>query len=362
MLLAIDVGSGLTKAIFDDQLWYIPSVVAPSNLSNNIFVDDANTSERITMANGCTYFVGQTAMANTKPNDRSKTTSGSWFESNGSLILHLATIARAYPEGKTGVVAIVTGLPMSKYLDVKAVSLMKKSLIGHHKFSTEKGQYDLDITDESLLIVPQALGLHLRAISAELIKDSLFATDIVGYIDVGSFTSGFCQIQFNKLAAQYSDLVSKGMFHLATNMAPFLKEQFNFESNDISELLHHLKVGYINHRDFKGKDLKIDLLEESIPFIDETFKDVVNWINKNWRPNSMQLIISGGGAKYLLPYLQRKYPHIRLLNPVELSKGASGGKVTSASFHKASEAAIFDVVHGYAAYGNKVRHGESANG
>lgn len=356
MLLAVDVGSGLTKAIFGDKLWYIPSVVAPSNITNNIFMDDANSSEFITMNSGPTYFVGQTAMANTRPNNRIKSTNGNWFESNGSLILHLSTIARAYPEGKKGVVSIVTGLPMSKYLDPTAITMLKKTLIGNHKFTTKNSDYDIVISEESLLIVPQALGLHLRAISADLIKESLFSTDIVGYIDAGTFTVGFCQIQFNKLSAQYSDSVSKGMYHLAMKMAPFLKQQFNFEPNDISELLHHLKVGYINHRDFKGKDLKINLLEESVPFIDETFKDVVNWINLNWKPNSMQLFISGGGAKYLLPYLQRKYPQIKLLNPVH------DGKHTPANLYKASEAAIFDVVHGYLAYGNKEKHGELADG
>lgn len=358
MLLAIDVGSGLTKAVFKDEFWYIPSVVAPSTLSNNIFVDDTNVSERITLDNGSTYFVGQTAMANTKPNERSKTTSGNWYENVGSLILHLATIARAYPDGKTGVVSIVTGLPMAKYLDPKAVALMKKMLIGNHKFSTKNATYDLNITDDSLLIVPQALGLHLRAISADLIKESVFSTDLVGYVDFGTFTSGNCLIQFNKLASQYSSSVSKGMYHLATKMAPYLKEQFNFEANDISELLHHFKAGFINHRDFKGKNFKIDLHDESMSFIDETFKDVVTWINTNWKPNSMQLFISGGGAKYLLPYLKRKYPHVKLLNPI---KTTGDNNVTNGNIQKASEAAIFDVVLGYAAYGNQKKHGELAS-
>lgn len=358
MLVAIDVGSGLTKAAIEGEQWYIPSIVAPSNMVNNIFVDQSNASERLKMENGSTYFVGQTAMANTKPCDRSKTTTGNWFESKGSKILHLATIAKAFPEGKKGVVSIVTGLPMSKYLDATAIDSFKKTLIGNHKFSTQAAEYDIEITDKSLLIVPQALGLHIRALSANLIKQSIFETDVIGYADFGTFTSGFCQIQFNKLSAQYSSSVSKGMFHLASNMAPILKQNFNFEANDMSELLHHMKVGYINHRDFKGKDLVINLLEESTPFIDETFKDVVNWINKNWKPGSMQLYISGGGAKYLLPYLKRKFPHIKLLNPIEVKKGKSEGNITATSFLKASEAALFDVVLGYKAFAEKQKHGE----
>jgi hypothetical protein len=197
-------------------------------------------------------------------------------------------------------------------------------------------------------LVPQALGLHLSALSEGLISQNDFNSDIFGYIDFGTYTSGYCQVQFSKLSSHYSDSVSVGMYHLAKTLEPHLKKTFNYEPNDLSELLHHLRAGFINHRDTKGKALKIDLLEESNIFIPETFKEVFTWIENNWRPNSMQLFISGGGAKYLLSFLKSKYPHVKLLHQQEKDPAK---KPTPANIKKADEKAIFDVVRGYLAYG-----------
>jgi hypothetical protein len=330
----------LTKGQVGDDKWFLPSVVAASNL-DNVFVQKSNGYEKVRYK-GKTYFTGVTAMSNTVTKDRYTTTSGSWHLNTGNLILHFSAIAKALPKGIKGDVRLVTGLPMSKYLEPTTLESFTNKLIGKHEFSCGDNDYHIEIKKENLLVLPQALGLYFNMLNT-FPKRLDWENSVVGYCDVGTFSTGYCLLRHGALSATGSSSVSTGMFHIAKKLAPILKSKYNFEASDTTELLKYLKEGKLQTFNPVSGRIEIDLFAEVKPYLQDIFKDVLEWIANNWKATSMYLFVSGGGASYLYPVLKEVYPHVELIH---VPKAKTKNKTVKC--HK--EEAIFDVVSGYGAY------------
>ena len=243
MLIAIDIGSGLSKGVFDGCEIKIPSLVGKCS-DFNPFMDKGNSFEKV-IYKGETFYTGETALTTIKDVDRFKTTTSLWYKSCGNLILHLSLIASAYPQGYKGKVYLVTGLPMKRYKDKSARDKFTSNLVGQHKFQTSNAKYDIEISAENLIVLPQALGLHFNVLKMSQSKVD-WETAIVGYIDIGTYTTGFAMVVYNNGSIANSDSVDIGMVHLADGLTEPLKKEFNLEYGEQCQLLKDLQVGKAN--------------------------------------------------------------------------------------------------------------------
>jgi hypothetical protein len=334
-MIVLDVGSGLTKGIFDNERWVIPSVVGV-DVSHEVFLAGRPDFEMIKYQSKL-YFVGDTAIGNST--NRENTTSAGWAKNKGNLIIHLAAIARAYPNGYVGNIQVVTGLPMAAYKTGDHKAEKEKQLIGNHKFSTKNSDYDVNIDNKSILVFPQALGLHLSLQSRETRID--WSETIAGYVDVGTFSIGFCQIEFKNLSSVKSHGVNCGMSHLAKALKPKLKEKFNFETNEESHLLKSLRNGELNMFNHNGQRVSIDLHEEARDLAAITFKEAIDWFKSNWNYKAMHVFVSGGGGEYIFEQVKKVIPQAELMHKKSVKQ--TKRKLTVSEL----EPALFDVVNGY---------------
>ena len=207
--LAIDIGSGLTKFTDGIKHEYFPSIVGKHN-NNQEFGLGIEEHEIINVDNE-RWLVGETAKHYIEPGKLQVTTKSSWHKDPGQIILMYSAIAKLYPDGLTGNVALVSGLPTSRFAEKQKETI--NNLKGEHQFSTPNAHYQFTINDDHIAVLPQSIGLHFSNLIVN--KNENWNDINVGYIDGGTFTTGYALIEegkFNNLLSGGADI---GMSKLA---------------------------------------------------------------------------------------------------------------------------------------------------
>lgn len=347
MGVVVDVGSGLTKVIYgDDKRKFYPSVVGETTI-DEMFHNDGEISHEVIFFENSTYLIGEKASANINIENRYKTTVSNFSENKGTLLLHLSAIALAYPNGINGTVPIVTGIPMGKFKKGSSKESFIKNLSGTYYFKTKTAEYNITISKNSILVIPQALGLYFSCLGGPS-RGLNWKDQIVSFIDLGTYTCGMCSIEYGNLSSNHSDSVNIGMSHLAESVKKQLKTKYNISFKDQTRLLRGLRSGEINVFDPSGTKLTVDMYKETQTIVPETFAAILEWVNNHWEINNMYIFISGGGSRYLFNELKKTVPHIKLLNAQKLVK--TTGKEVKDNAKDPIEKSIYDVVNGFSIY------------
>lgn len=339
--IAIDVGSGLVKFSNSDGRSLFPSLVGKIKPADSFKLGlDDHQSIKVKDTH---WMTGLAAQSYIDENSRIQATKSSWSETDGHLILLYSAISFLYPQGFKGIMRIVTGLPMKKYL--KEVGNYTNKLIGIHKFSTPVHEYEVEFTEESTVVIPQVIGLHFSNMLKNE-KGPNWQELKIGYIDPGTQTTGWAVMDDGIFQNLLSDGEDVGLIKLALEIKKYLKSKYDFTPTDNVVVLKALTKGYIDIWE-NNVQIRIDLVEVSQQFVPEVYKDVLNKILKMWnKAQDMHVVLSSGGGKYLINTVQKHIPHAVLLNkPLKIKKGSVDN----------SNEAIYDVTEGYAVYA------ESAN-
>lgn len=342
--IALDIGSGLVKYGNEDGRFAdMMSSVGQLNQSNTYLmgIDDHQRIE----CDRKTYLTGLAAINNIPESQRVKTTKGLWCEDEHQKILFYSVVAELFPDGYTGNIQIVAGLPVSRF--AKHNKTHKALFVGNHKFSTNRSRFDITITEDQCIVLPQVIGLYFTYLARD--KDAI-KTGHIGFVDPGTHTTGYSCVSegaYNSLRSADGDSLGAdvGLIKLAHAVKDELKEVHNYEG-ETTEILKGLRDGYISIFD-NGKSAKLDLKQIASRQVPKVYGKLVTEMQQKWKGGkTMRVFVGGGGGEYILEYIKQTFPHAALLKSTKRQD----------QMHP-----IFDVVYGYHAYGKALFANQSEN-
>ena len=336
MYIAIDIGSGLTKVVHNDGEFYFPSAGGVLKSADH-FEYGIQDHEIIHHAKKI-YAVGNAAYSSLAPEHREQGYSKHYWDKDIQLVYLYSAIAKIHPNGFEGTIALFTGLPISIFTEAQKPYLDK--LIGEHHFTNKAGDaYSVIFAPQTTKIAPQAAGLHFATLAAN--PRSGIEKLKVGYIDPGTYTTGFAIVENNTYVHRLSYGENVGLEKLAKRMKVYFKEQHNWEPQSIEQILKALRDGYLDIYNADGSKTKIDMREVARLFVPsiytETFKNIV----QKWDgARDTAVYVSSGGGEYIIDEVRKHIPHAQLMHIKKNKKGDLS----------VNDDAFFDVARGYAVF------------
>jgi hypothetical protein len=334
--LAIDIGSGLTKCSTGNEFFYFESLVGQQKDNKN-FSFNVDPHHVIKVGDK-QYMTGPAAKSYIPEGSMVVTTKSTWCTDPNQLILLYTAIAKQHPKGYKGEMIVVAGLPMARF--TKYQSIHRDLFVGKHTFSTPTHDYHVEIPQENITVFPQAVGLYFSLCETQ--KDSDWNEGLTGLVDPGTHSTGYAVIEkgvYNNLKSADEQSVGGniGMMKLAKSMRKELAEQYEWEPT-MPELLDALRIGHVDL--YGEKPQKIIMKDIAQRYVPQVYGEIINEIVAKWKgAKAIRVIISSGGGEYLADYVRKSIPHVQLLHKTRTAKD------------KINEAALFDVVRGYAIFG-----------
>lgn len=320
ILIATDIGSGNSKARSKTGHFIIPSLSGlVADEGGEDFSLVSHEENKVTF-NGKSFWIGNSAKNMLAPAEIMSTLSEHWALSDAYMALMYKAISEALPSDRLKAnIGLSTGLPYSFYGKYK--EQLKNKLSGTHEFRVGNNDYRITIDRENLFIIAQASALFF----SERNDFSKTLTGRHGYIDCGTYTTGFAMFEdrdFNKWESGGENI---GASDLIKNVQTYLYKE------------HGLEVRYESARKaiergsvaLQGHEL--DLTDQIKRIARETFRSLLEQISSTWKQGKdANIYIGGGMAKVLITLFKEWFPHSVLLSD--------------------DEQCVYDVVDGYYVY------------
>jgi len=204
---------------------------------------------------------------------------------------------------------VVTGLPVAFYND-KAV--LRERLLGVHKV-TREGRHGQTFKVNECRVIPQPFGALLAAALDDRgrIADQDLATGSVGVIDVGGKTTNLLSVKRLAEIGRETESVSVGAWDVVRAVRGFLVDRCpNLELRD------HQVVEAIIARQVRYYGQAVDLK----PVVDAALEPMANQViaqaSQLWNGGAGlgAILVAGGGALLLGPYLKAHFRHARIVS------------------------------------------------
>jgi plasmid segregation protein ParM len=215
--VAVDVGSGFTKVLAQGASAEFPSLSGPP--LPEVFSLTREPGAYVSFG-GKEFCVGERALSAVRPSDIVDSRTDTWFRTDGYLALLYAGLGRVLPPGYSGRVALATGLPIGFFRDAKEALLER--LVGEHRFAAGGAAFKVVVRKPDCWILPQALGLYMRHL--ELAPEAHAGR--CGFIDVGTFTSGFLQTERFALLQYATGSARIGVGDVKAGLAEYLERTY----------------------------------------------------------------------------------------------------------------------------------------
>lgn len=292
-IVAIDVGSGLTKGTDGERREMIPSVVVRGQMDGRYGIDRARP---VAWRDGELWFVGEDAIAFGDARDYANTLSKEWASSDGWQALLYAMLGRLGVEGR---VTLITGVPMAWYQEL-AQPLAQK-LAGPHQFHYGPAAIEVDIRLE---VVPQAVGaLYYHSGRLKELPGKL------AVIDIGTYTTGFSVVYRERPVVNQCGGIAVGTSVLAAELAEYLKREHGF-GTDVLTYHEVLQTGSV---DLRGRKHSVRPVLKELGLL--AAKPLLDALETLW-PNraEMAVFVGGGGADLFLPAIRHLIPHAQKMD------------------------------------------------
>lgn len=305
--IAVDVGSGMTKLRkAGGKPLYFPSVVGGFTDTQRGFLVDPMVfeSKSSRLVRPGRYVFGNQAETLTPPDQRANALSSDWSGSDAWGVLLLVSIAVLFPEGLTGDVELVTGVPQAIY-SARRDDVMAR-MDGVHDFSVGNAQFSVRINPQ---VLPQAAAAVLAA-------DDLGATvGARGVIDVGTFTTGMAVVSRKSKSDAYSVQywrcggIEVGVSKVVGMISDAVTREFGGKQEDSA--IHssiETKKMFI-----RGKEVDIQKLVDHA--INTVSSQIVESVSRLWPHGGMDLVaidLVGGGATLVERQIKEAFPQARM--------------------------------------------------
>jgi hypothetical protein len=299
--VAVDVGSGMTKATCGSQRVAFPSVGGPAiqgghRLASDPYAEVEFGTTRLT--------VGEQAYGTVRPDDLPDSNTPEWFRSDVYLALLYAALARLLPADYSGRIALCTGLPIG-YFDASREALIER-LTGEHKFRVGAHTYRVTLRRPNVFVVPQVLGLYFWALE----NVPGIGGRRAGFIDVGTFTTGWAMVEGLQVLQWATGGAPIGVSKVREALATHLMSVWDCRPSRAG-LDAALRSGAIAIG--RGHESVAEFVREAAR---EAATSVRQQLRASWGPaRDAAIYIGGGGADLFYPAICAEYPHARCLYP-----------------------------------------------
>ncbi|MBN1815438.1 MAG: ParM/StbA family protein [Anaerolineae bacterium] len=300
MQMGLDVGYSHTKAVSGERRAHFPSVVgtpdrARFSLGGN--VDSIILTEPQTVA------VGQGAVEQSRFLHRRE--DRRWIESPEWYALALAALTEL-STAHWAELRIVAGLPVA-FFDDRV--LVRDRLLGEHRATREgRGGQVFKVID--VRVIPQPFGALLAACLDDRgrILDHDLATGRVGIVDVGGKTCNLLAVSRLSEISRETASVNAGAWDAVRGLRDFLAREYP----DL-DLRDHELVEAIQARELRYYGEPVDLGPVLDSILEPLAEQVIAQAGQLWNgaANLDAILIAGGGALLLGPYIARHYRHAR---------------------------------------------------
>jgi plasmid segregation protein ParM len=302
MNVGLDVGYSAVKAASGDRRVIFPSAVgSPDKARFSLNGNDAFVlvaPDHVQVGEGA---VKQSRFIHRREDRR-------WIESDEWYTLALAAFTEL-TAAKMAELRIVTGLPVAFYDDKLVV---RDRLLGDHRPQRE-GRHAQTLRVTDCRVIPQPFGCLLAAALDDrgATADMALATGNVGIIDIGGKTTNLLSVSELAEIAPETDSASVGAWDAVRAVRVWLSEHCPDR-----ELRDHQIVDAIIARQAKYYGKPVDLAG----IVDETLEQLANEVlsaaSQLWNSGAAldAILISGGGALLLGPYITHHFHHARVVD------------------------------------------------
>ena len=317
--IAVDIGSGYCKSIV------LPSSGDTDEMRRSVksFRTAVGPSRQVTLQPGVkplvvefeekSFYVANTAEVALSVDQRTNTLSPNWAFEDGYRALVYYIIAKALtgegvePSDTPIRLRLITGLPQAYYEN--GAEKMRNLYSGTHRFRHSGQVWVVEMID--VQVVPQAMGAYYSAVETLLSEDE--ATERVGIIDIGTFTTDFCLSENVQYHAYESGGVSIGVSTLVASLKAALNRDLGYDYTDES-----LRKAF-ERKAVLVRSQQLDISEQLNEVITQAGKNLQKSLPSSWDTNTMYLVLAGGGgADYFFgDFFKEAYPHIKVISSPE---------------------------------------------
>ncbi len=310
MNVGIDIGYSSVKAVAGpDRLVTFPSVVGTPDRAR-FAVNSTDRHIIINLPGEKSWLVGEGAISQSRFVDRRE--DRDWIVSNAYRRLMLAGFTEVTAAAWCELV-VVTGLPVAFYSADK--DALRDRFLGQHRVVREGRRAQTFLVTECR-VIPQPFG----ALLAEALNDQGrivnqdLATGAVGVIDIGGKTTNLLSV--NRLAEIGRETASINLG--AWDVARAVREHLTDYCPSL-ELRDHQVIDAIVKRRMRYFGTDVDLGDVIDATLEPMADQVIALATQLWNGAAglEAILLAGGGALLLKPYLTRAFPHVRAVeNPV----------------------------------------------
>lgn len=251
--------------------------------------------------------VGDAAIAQSRfvrrREDRAWVESGEWY----NLFLVALTESTA---AKRADLMIVTGLPVAYFEGDRGV--VRERLSGEHGVQRE-GRHRQSLTVIDVKVVPQPFGTLLAATLNDRggVADLDLARGAIGVVDAGGKTTNLLSV--NRLTEINRETASVGVG--AWDAVRALRGILSTECPDL-DLRDHQVIGAIIARQIKYFGQPVDLAGMVDDILEPLANQIIAEASQLWNGGAGldAILVSGGGALLLGPYIKRHFRHARIVD------------------------------------------------
>lgn len=302
MNIGLDVGYSHTKAVSGDRRANFPSAVGTPDQARF----SLNGTESIVLVEPDHVQIGAGAVAQSRFLKRRE--DRGWVESNEWRALFLAAVSELTSATRAEL-RIVTGLPVAFYDDR---AMVRDRLLGTHRLRREdRHAQTVDVTD--CKVIPQPFGCLLTACLNNRgdITDKTLATGSVGVIDVGGKTTNLLSV--NRLAevGRETASVNVGAWDAVRGLQRWLDTNtpdLELRDHQVIEAIIDRRVNYYG----EPQDLSEPVADVLAPMADQVLAQATQLWNGAAALDA--ILVSGGGALLLGPYITAHFRHARVVS------------------------------------------------
>ena len=302
MKLGLDLGYSATKAVAGQKRVTFPSVVGTPDRAR-FSLNDAGADIVLDVPGDGQWLVGQGAVIQSRFVDRRE--DRRWIESDAYRRLMLAAFSEVTSATMVEL-TVVTGLPVAFYSDKDA---LLARFLGEHKAAREGRRAQVFRVKEAR-VIPQPFGALLAETldNAGRIVNQDFASGNVGVIDVGGKTTNLLSV--NRLAeiGRETASVNVGAWDAARAVRDHLADACpNLELRD------HQVIDALIARQVTYYGEPVDLGAVVDATLEPMGEQVIAQATQLWNGGAglSAILVSGGGALLLGPYIKRRFQHAR---------------------------------------------------
>lgn len=302
--MGIDLGYDGLKGLCDGKRAHFPSVVGtPDRASFSL-----NADQSIIMRQPGPAMVGQEVINQSTFHQRRE--DRDWITSDAWYILFCAGIAKL-TDLQSAEVTLVTGLPCLFWERDKSV--VQQRLMGDHHIELE-GRKPQAIRVREVRVIKQPVGTVLSEAldnDGNIIDNDLQYGD-AGVIDIGGGTTNFAAMHALGEIKPLTGGANTGMWHVVRRVREYLSNlcpELDLRDHAIAQAIIKRQVHYFNEVVPLG-----DLIDE---VAGEMAEQVIGAALSRWKDGGaslQQILVTGGGAHILGPYICRHFRHARVVS------------------------------------------------